>query len=318
MLIIAFVLVAALLFPQEVATNVSNVAAIVEPDTVRVESGDPLQEPGQRLEDESRSVGVSVDLGDGKPISVKLRAYEWTHIDQIDSLSQEYQALLQRAENGDAGAALALSQALNECKRYGYQSEIDFRSAIARFEREYVLTTADGSSVRVSSSSVSGDIETEEWISDVTTAYEECKKVPRSLHARGIEYLELASTNGSLMATMELAGRVDEKAKKAELYQKAWEAGDFNAALWLGTAYDEGWTGSPDPVLGYAYHLVGLEFTRISMTDREGNVAPIFERIAKGADMERRSLALTHDQNLQALEAAREILLSNQKCCQSH
>ena len=257
-----------------------------------------------------------IKLGDDEAINVQLRQGQGKAPVQIESLAEEYEDLARRAENGDAETALVLSRAMGECKTHGYRSEDDFREAIAKLSSEYVLPLASGGGViQISPDDQTNAVDIQYWTGVVTKTYEECRRIPEDAAARQHEFLELAASNGSLVAIKELARVTSDKAVRLELYQSAWKAGDYNAALWVGHGYEEGWNGEPDPVLGFAYTLLGLELTRLAMTDRNGFVSPRYERIALATDIPGRALALSHDEHARAIGIAKEILASNNNCC---
>jgi len=298
---------------------------LAEPDIDRSEAGGSpatsvTQAPqvSKVSKREALSAEFSIDLGDGDPIAVHLyqRQFEPT-VQVVESLGGGgYEELERRAVNGDAEAALALHQALGVCESYGYQSESDFRHALATLESEFRLPFARIKGVvDIESDDETRDVDVQFYTDLITRATEECRYVPGDAVENRRKFLELAATNGSSSAMKDLAEITSDKAERLALYMSAWEAGDYNAALWVGDGYEKGLHGEPDPVTAFAYIVLGMEITRLTMTDRNGVVARHYERIADAYDMPGMALALSHEEYARAIEMAKELLASNKNCC---
>lgn len=256
---------------------------------------------------------------DGSVSTVTLRPYEAdVELLEIASLSDRFEELDRLARGGDASAAFSLAHSLQSCSQDAYETESEFRDAIAMLESELRVPNPQGKGF-VEWGSDFGDTDVEGIIQELSDVHTMCRGVTRAQRSLAGEYLKLAADNGSFVALSQLAHQLPQTSdEKLRYLHDAWDEGDFNAALWIGAAYFNGTMGADtDRVRGFAYQFVSLQITRLVFTDRQGTVSPVVQSILNGQNekMNKRALELSHAEHAEALELAREILDSASGCC---
>ena len=251
-----------------------------------------------------------ITFPDGDLITVTFRSWEREPYERISSLSAQFDEYEQRAMNGDATAALALSDTLRECRDFSYESEQQLTAAVDALFAENVLLLSSGERHNVPPGSV---LEEAEYLKDNALR---CANVPRDVFSRADEFLEISYELGSFSAVNRVAVNAPPGELKFRAFQKAWNLGDFNATGWIGKGYAMGWHGAePDLQKAYAYSLLAHELRRIAYSDRSGAPSVYFQKIASVARHDEYGAALTHEEYTEALGYAKSLLKNNPNCC---
>lgn len=241
-------------------------------------------------------------------LQVTWRAMQMPAIGLTPPYGDKYDELQANALSGDPDAAFILYQVLEECSS-AFSTEIEMSRAVDQLTQTYTVQLPGRDRVVRLSEPESLDA----TIEYIESSFEKCTPITANQKLEREKWLKLAAENGSVLASIWLAERIENPRESLSAAESAWDAGSAQALLHMSRIHKELYMRGED-VDGNVRALAELlAYTRLLIDARgaEGD-SRVEEAIAS---LEQEAKMFQNYQIEEAKKVAAEIIESNPRCC---
>jgi len=256
---------------------------------------------------------------DGTTIKVTWRWPQESHRPLTEPLGQHYQTLKQQALAGDSDAAFDLYRIGDLCV-----NAVETKSELSAtkdklLETHMVVLPAFGEKELY----IENPDGVKNAIAMFEMEYERCIGVTAEMKSEKSMWLERAKDGGPSLATYLYASQLTDNSEAIGYLQQSWEAGFMLSLPLMAEKYMENYESGEEPTDDINAYATQLAYSKLLENRRNefdsvksGSVAPMGPEEQRANQSLEELASLMQDSEIaEAIDVAKEIVLSNSKCC---